>query len=97
VLSGFSVQLATAAIEDDEPKKPLTIKDIMDQAHKQGLVKRQDPRANLTRRELNNLFVQWKSLKPMIDQCQPKDKLAFAQYRSQIEPLMVNLQVVFAD
>jgi hypothetical protein len=43
------------------------------------------------------VFVQWKSLKPMIDQCQPKDKLAFAQYRSQIEPLMVKLQVVFAD
>ena len=58
---------------------------------------RREPKANLTRQELNDLFVQWESLKSMMEQCRPQDKLAFAQYRSQIEPLMVKLQVVFAD
>ena len=40
LIVGHSTPIANAAINDDEPKKALTIKDIMDQAHKQGLLKK---------------------------------------------------------
>jgi len=56
-----------------------------------------NPRAQLTQQELNNMFVQWRTLKPLMNQCKDQDRAALVQYRSQIEPLMVKLQVVFAD
>ncbi len=56
-----------------------------------------NPNGITSKNDLNALFVQWRTLKPMINQCQEQDKLALNQYRSQIEPLMVKLQVVFAD
>lgn len=52
---------------------------------------------NLREADLHPLFVQWRTLIPMINQCQEPDKRALLQLRSQIEPLMVKLQVVFAE
>lgn len=56
-----------------------------------------NPNASLSRQDFNDMFVQWRTLKPMMNQCQEPDKLAFNQYRKQIEPLMVKLQVVFTE
>ncbi len=70
------------------------LSDSARQLHQRVLRK---PNSIASRNELNDLFVQWRTLKPLINQCQEQDKLALNQYRSQIEPLMVKLQVVFAD
>jgi len=64
------------------------------QLHQQVL---RQPNGISSRNELNELFVQWRTLKPMFNQCQDADKAVLNQYRSQIEPLMVKLQVVFTD
>ncbi|MFK7765706.1 MAG: hypothetical protein AB8B55_00590, partial [Mariniblastus sp.] len=55
------------------------------------------PNSITTGQDLSDLFLQWRRLKPMMTKCQPEDRVAFSQYRSQIEPLMVKLQVIFAD
>ena len=56
-----------------------------------------NPNVTLRRQDLSDLFLQWRTLKPMMMQCQPVDRDAFLKMRGQIEPLMVKLQVVFAD
>lgn len=56
-----------------------------------------NPNVVLKQQDLNNMFVQWRTLKPLINQCQEVDKRRLLQMRSQIEPLMVKLQVVYAD
>ena len=56
-----------------------------------------NPNVVLKQQDLNNMFVQWKTLKPLINQCRDVDKRRLLQMRSQIEPLMVKLQVVYAD
>ena len=55
------------------------------------------PNSITSANDLSDLFIQWRTLTPLINRCQPQDKLALNAYRSQIEPLMVKLQVVFAD
>ena len=55
------------------------------------------PNTIQTGKDLNDLFLQWRRLKPMMTKCKPEDRQVFSQLRSQIEPLMVKLQVVFAD
>lgn len=56
-----------------------------------------NPNLVLSQKDLNGLFVQWRTLKPLLNQCQDAEKRRFLQMRSQIEPLMVKLQVVFAE
>ena len=56
-----------------------------------------NPNLVLSQKDLNGLFAQWRTLKPLMNQCQDVDKRQFLQARSQIEPLMVKLQVVFAE
>jgi hypothetical protein len=55
------------------------------------------PNQSISKNDLNKLFVQWRTLKPMFNQCLEPDKTVLNQYRGQIEPLMVKLQVVFAE
>ena len=56
-----------------------------------------NPKLVLKKQDLNTLFVQWRKLKPLINQCQGAELQRFQQFRSQIEPLMVKLQVVYAE
>ena len=48
-------------------------------------------------KDLDDLFVQWRRLKPMITKCKSADRVAFSNLRGQIEPYMVKLQVIYAD
>lgn len=56
-----------------------------------------EPDLVLQPQDFNDLFVQWRTLKPMINQCQGADKQRLLALRRQIEPLMVKLQVVYAE
>ena len=41
------------------------------------------------------LYQEWVSLKPLINQCKPEDRRQFGALRSQIEPLIVKLEVAY--
>ena len=56
-----------------------------------------NPNLVLSQPDLNDLFVQWRTLKPLISKCKGAEKQRFQKLRGQIEPLMVKLQVVYAD
>ena len=51
----------------------------------------------LNQQDLDGLFVQWRTLKQLASQCQAADRQRFQKVRSQIEPLMVKLQVVYTE
>ena len=55
----------------------------------------QNPRVQLTRADFNDMFRSYNAFKPMLKKCKSQDKLVLARLLSQIEPLMVKLQVVY--
>jgi hypothetical protein len=66
LLVAIPVGAATAIADDDEPKKKLTIKEIMDVAHKKGLIKKvaTDKASNEEKKKLHDLYTQMAKLKP---------------------------------
>jgi hypothetical protein len=57
----------------------------------------QNPHRELQRSDFNTLFTSYRDFKPLLTQCKDRDKGAFTTFQRQIEPLMVKLQVVYAD
>ena len=55
------------------------------------------PGFNPTASQLQPLFENWLRLKPMLAQCQADDRAYFADFRKQIEPMMVKLQVIYSN
>ena len=67
LLAGFSPQATAAAFDDDDPpKKELTIKDIMKQAHKDGLLKKVATEKSTEKetKTLNDLYTKLAKLSP---------------------------------
>jgi hypothetical protein len=82
---GFHEQICGAADSLQNSLRLLRQQPITDGGHAPG-----NP-------EFQNVFNHWRVLKPMINSCQPAERTALAKYVSQIEPLMVKLQVVYAN
>ena len=62
--------------------------------HTQVLASR---KVNDYRLQMDACFKEWARLKTFMNQCNDKDRRRFARYRSQIEPLMVKLQVIYSE
>ena len=57
----------------------------------------QNPHLDLGRSDFTDLFTCYRDFKPLLTQCKDRDMGAFTTFQRQIEPLMVKLQVVYAD
>ncbi len=55
------------------------------------------PSFRMTDDHLVPLINAWNSLKPMLAELSPADRNYFAEFRRQLDPMMVKLQVVYAD
>lgn len=50
-----------------------------------------------TAAQLQPVFQDWASMRPLLAQCQPNDRNYFNNFRKQIEPIMVKLQVMYSN
>ena len=54
-----------------------------------------NPTYKVNPKTLQPMFQQWASLRPLFKQCKGADKTRFNNYRQEIEPLMVKLQILY--
>ena len=55
------------------------------------------PNYRPSQNDLRPLFNDWNTLRPMLAKCQQSDMLHFANFRRNLEPLMVKLQVLYSN
>ncbi|MEL7496280.1 MAG: hypothetical protein AAFN77_01630 [Planctomycetota bacterium] len=55
------------------------------------------PNYRPTAEQLQPMFDNWIAMRPLLAQCKPEDQAYFAEFRRQIEPMMVKLQVLYSN
>ena len=55
-----------------------------------------NPTYRVDPKSLQPMFQQWAKLRPLFNQCKGADKNRFANYRQQLEPIMVKLQILYS-